>query len=109
MKSGYPREWFEIASRVKVVAGWKCEACGRDNGPPHEGAVLTVHHLDGNKMNPERMPMEIPHSNLVALCQVCHLRAEAWTKVGSFVSREYAIDRLREIIEEDSRQGDLPL
>jgi 5-methylcytosine-specific restriction endonuclease McrA len=60
-------------------------------------------------MNPDRMPREVPHPNLVALCQVCHLRAQHWTNAGSFVSRDYAIGRLQEIIEEDSRQGDLPL
>ena len=107
MASGYPRQWFAIANRVKVVAGWKCEACETPNGPAHLGAVLTVHHLDGDKKNPGGMPREIPHPNLIALCQRCHLRAQHWTNAGEQVSRERAIERLARISAEERSQGSL--
>lgn len=65
----YPRNWNEIAQRVKDEAGWKCVRCGH----PHESAsghVLTVHHLDMN-------PANCKWWNLVALCQRCHLTIQA--------------------------------
>jgi 5-methylcytosine-specific restriction endonuclease McrA len=63
----YPANWQDIAFEVKARAGWRCEHCGRRNGP---GRVLTVHHLDGDKSNCDQ-------GNLVALCQVCHLHWQA--------------------------------
>ena len=107
MASGYPHQWHAIATRVKVVAGWKCEACGTKNGPPHLGAVLTVHHLDGDKRNPRGLPRKIPHENLIALCQRCHLRAQHWTNAGESVTREKAIDRLALIVAHERAQGRL--
>jgi three-Cys-motif partner protein len=65
----YPPNWEEIAWRVKEAAGWRCQECGH----PHDPAshyVLTVHHRDGNTSNSAE-------DNLVALCQRCHLRAQA--------------------------------
>lgn len=65
----YPPEWPAIAERIKETASWRCEHCGH----PHDvasGHVLTVHHLDGNKAN-------CTESNLVALCQRCHLHIQA--------------------------------
>ena len=29
---GYPRDWPEIARRVKERAGWRCEGCGAPHG-----------------------------------------------------------------------------
>ncbi len=107
MASGYPRQWHAIASRVKVVAGGNCEACETPNGPPHLGAVLTVYHLDGDKKNPRGLPHKIPHPNLIALCQRCHLRAQHWTNAGELVTREKAIERLALIVAEERSQGDL--
>jgi len=62
----YPEDWDEIALEIKRAAGWKCEHCGH-NHEPETGYTLTTHHLDAIKENCER-------SNLVALCQRCHLR-----------------------------------
>ena len=107
MNRGYPRTWYAIANRVKNAAGSKCEACGTPRGPAHEGAVLTVHHLDGDKKNPGGMPKEIPHPNLIALCQRCHLRAQHWTNTGESVTRERAIERLARIAAEERSQGSL--
>lgn len=61
----YPEDWNEIAFEVKAAADFKCEHCGHPHDPP-AGYTLTTHHLDADKSNPDR-------SNLVALCQRCHL------------------------------------
>jgi 5-methylcytosine-specific restriction endonuclease McrA len=100
----YPANWGELSERVKREAMWRCEECGVPHGDlgyrfPKRGGewrsvedrcsvavnqclldlrgptarltriVLTVHHLDGVPENSQR-------SNLVALCQRCHLRAD---------------------------------
>lgn len=64
----YPPDWPEIAEAVKARADWKCQECGRWHFPPN-GYTLTVHHKDHNTLNSDP-------SNLVALCQRCHLRVE---------------------------------
>ena len=80
----YPANWPEIAREVKDRANWRCQCCHH----PHESKSvrrdcvpecahpaddllrgLGVHHLDDNKAN-------CHWSNLVALCQVCHLRMQ---------------------------------
>jgi len=63
----YPPDWKYIAWKVKDRAGWKCAACGVPNGPVPN--VLTVHHIDFN-------PQNTSASNLIALCQRCHLKVQ---------------------------------
>jgi 5-methylcytosine-specific restriction endonuclease McrA len=65
MLGEYPEDWNEIAFEIKSAADFKCEHCGHPNDPP-AGYTLTVHHLDTEKGNSDI-------SNLVALCQRCHL------------------------------------
>jgi hypothetical protein len=65
----YPDNWAEIALSIKEAAGWQCEHCEHSHDIT-SGHCLTVHHLDGIKSNCDR-------SNLVALCQRCHLRIQA--------------------------------
>ena len=65
----YPPNWPEIAQRIKISAGWRCEHCGAPHDPTR-GYTLTVHHLDMDKANCDP-------SNLVALCQRCHLHIQA--------------------------------
>lgn len=79
----YPPAWytFEIQREVHERAGWQCEHCkmqfprgdtraiyatNKDGKP----AVLTVHHLDGNPANND-------WTNLLAVCQACHLHIQA--------------------------------
>lgn len=101
-RARYPKDWPEISSRVRNMADHKCQWCrvpnrawgyrdaggrfhecprdgfGRDYGrPPFDfGAyriieiILTVAHLD-------HTPENCDPSNLVALCQRCHLRYDA--------------------------------
>jgi 5-methylcytosine-specific restriction endonuclease McrA len=74
MATGYPDNWLEIAQHIKGLAGWRCENCGH----PHDfetGHVLTVHHLDMD-------PSNCDYTNLVALCQRCHLHIQATYKPG---------------------------
>lgn len=93
MRGRYPKDWKAISLRVREEAGQRCEWCGVPNRTlitrtpdgwrehVHTGVclgeacaataiVLTVAHLDHRPENVER-------SNLVALCQRCHLRYDA--------------------------------
>lgn len=60
----YPENWDLISEGVKALAGYKCENC---KSPSRPGRILTVHHVDGDTTRNT-------HDNLVALCQVCHLK-----------------------------------
>jgi hypothetical protein len=71
--TGYPKDWKEIATRIKADANWKCERCKHPNDRG-TGHVLTVHHLDGNKHN-------CADWNLAALCQRCHLAIQGRVKM----------------------------
>lgn len=72
-KSQYPKDWPQIALRIKDRAGQRCERCHHENDR-ESGHVLTVHHLDGNKANCEDW-------NLAALCQRCHLKIQGRVKM----------------------------
>ena len=65
----YPTNWPTIATAIKALAFWRCEAC---NAPDDylSGHVLTTHHLNGDKC-------DCRFVNLVALCQRCHLKIQA--------------------------------
>ena len=93
----YPTEWPEIAKAVKDLAGWRCRRCLHPHETPsnlvdcdrycdpiwhpetweliplRRQRILTVHHLDGRKLN-------MAHWNLAALCQVCHLFIQGITQ-----------------------------
>lgn len=81
----YPPLWKVIRNAACEHAGWKCEHCGmlfdtdnkaktftNKNGDP---IILTVHHLDGDTTNND-------WTNLLAVCQVCHLHIQAKWKPG---------------------------
>ena len=72
----YPENWHELARQVKEAAGWCCEQCGHRHAP-EEGYTLTVHHIDGDTFNSAA-------TNLVALCQRCHLSLHQRQLVGQF-------------------------
>lgn len=88
----YPKNWEEIARKVKEEAQWKCEECGRQCKIPEESwvdfvkrvapnnhdllrevaekpvrFVLTVAHLN-------HIPEDVRRLNLKAWCSVCHCR-----------------------------------
>lgn len=71
----YPKDWKEIALRVKEDAEWKCEFCGKQCRKPGEPFdthrnTLTVAHMD-------HIPEHMERENLKALCAPCHLRYDA--------------------------------
>lgn len=73
----YPKNWREIATRIRQRAGERCEStpgqppCRAKNGERHPVTgsivVLTVAHLD-------HRPENCADDNLRALCQRCHNR-----------------------------------
>lgn len=69
MPGDYPDNWKAVAKLIKDLAVWKCDKCGHVHDPKN-GYMLTVHHRDGDKRNNQQ-------SNLRALCQRCHLQAQA--------------------------------
>jgi len=75
-KDGYPDNWTEIALAMKNWAGWKCEACGHKHDP-EAGYCLTVHHLNGVKM-------DCDWRNLLVCCQRCHLHIQSRYVPGQF-------------------------
>lgn len=69
----YPKDWQEIADRIKKKFNYCCERCKRPHNPK-KGYTLTVHHLDLNPTNNKDW-------NLAALCQRCHLTIQARVKM----------------------------
>lgn len=82
----YPDNWEELAGAIKAAAGWQCEACDHPHDPA-SGHTLTVDHVVDH--NPANVALE----NLVALCQVCHLRRQGM--VPRPRTKEEALRRLR--------------
>ena len=71
-KKNYPKYWKQISEAIRFGrAENQCEECKALNYAPHpvtkSKVILTVHHIDGNTRN------NLP-SNLIALCQKCHLQ-----------------------------------
>lgn len=83
-RSKYPPDWEKISERIRARADGLCECDGRcgahrwpcaaENGRPHPVTgslvVLTVAHLDHDTTNNR-------DSNLLAMCQRCHLNYDA--------------------------------
>lgn len=67
-KALYPKNWDEIAHRVRVERLYTCEGCGQHGSRLRN--PLTVHHID---FNPQNNSMD----NLLLLCAKCHLRVQA--------------------------------
>ena len=72
----YPKNWGDIANRVKKVANWHCVKCGHKHDP-ETGYTLTVHHVNG-------VTDDCRLSNLVAVCQRCHLRMQVYAEAIRF-------------------------
>lgn len=71
----YPKNWDEIAFKVKDAADWKCQICGIQCYRPGEkvsdhGRILTVMHLN-------HTPEDCRPENLLAGCARCHLKYDA--------------------------------
>lgn len=99
-------------------AGNKCIRCASPSVP---GKILTTHHFDGDKSNDAWW-------NLLALCQVCHLKIQgrvdpeipfflehsdwlkpyvagfyAWKYEGKQITMEEAKERLEELLAHERR------
>jgi len=64
-KRKYPKSWAKMSRIVKFLSKNRCENCGAEDNR-ESGHLLTVHHLNFNTFDNR-------YSNLVALCQRCHL------------------------------------
>lgn len=67
-KALYPDNWDEISRACIVAANYTCQECGYHSLTGNK--VLTTHHKDYDPSNNAK-------SNLVCLCQGCHLRRQA--------------------------------
>lgn len=71
----YPKNWKQIAFKIKEDSGWICAECGKHCRKPGEPfdthkRTLTVAHLN-------HTPSDIRPENLKPLCAPCHLRYDA--------------------------------
>ncbi len=68
----YPDDWDVIATRIKDLADWKCEDCGKQCRRPGEPFdthrnTATVAHINHNES-------DCRDENLLCMCAPCHLR-----------------------------------
>jgi hypothetical protein len=77
-KALYPKNWTEIAHRVRVERHYTCEGCGQKGNRPLN--PLTVHHIDYN-------PKNNADGNLLLLCAKCHLRLQQGTVPSLLLER----------------------
>lgn len=96
-RSLYPDNWPEIAARIKELANWRCEVCGR---PGEHHNSLGVDHINSD-------PAECSDWNLAALCARCHLRRHGLRPRPQ--TKAEAIERLRIRHEIEIGQLCLPL
>lgn len=59
----YSKDWPKLSYKLRELAGWKCQNCGRVFSGNH--SFLHVHHVDEDKTNNNE-------SNLRVLCKDCH-------------------------------------
>ena len=59
----YPKDWYEIAHRLKKKYNYTCQECGRNFS--HRKTFVQVHHKNGLKW-------DCRESNLEVLCYDCH-------------------------------------
>ncbi len=66
-KKLYPKNWKDISLKIRKRYHHRCQRCFTESKPKW---VLTVHHLNMN-------PADCCLSNLVLLCQKCHLHIQS--------------------------------
>lgn len=73
--SKYPKNWKEIALRIKNEAQWQCECCGKQCRRPWE--VFDTHKNTLTVAHCNHIEMDVRPENLAAMCAPCHLRYDA--------------------------------
>lgn len=83
-RARYPKNWKAISSHIRFVrASGRCECDGRCGSGKHDGRCLERHGLDARTFNGkvvlttahlDHTPENVDHANLMAMCQLCHLR-----------------------------------
>lgn len=72
-KSKYPPNWELIRARILQRANYACEECGAELNQPHpftgKNTQLQIAHANHDAEN-----WDVPDSDLLCLCQRCHLR-----------------------------------
>lgn len=73
----YPGNWKEIRAKILKRANGSCELCPAEQGKLHwktySKVVLTIHHINFDIADNR-------DSNLIALCQRCHIKLDAGEK-----------------------------
>jgi len=120
-RNDYNDDGKEKRREARERAGNRCLRC---DSPSVPGRILTTHHFDGDKANDAWW-------NLLALCQVCHLKVQAkvdpdipfflehsqwakpfvagfyaWKYEGRMITREEAESRLDELLAHEFRETD---
>ncbi len=122
-KNDYAADGKATRYAARERAGFRCIRC---DSPSVPGKILTTHHFDGDKANDEWW-------NLMALCQVCHLKIQnkvipeipyffehsEWAKPyiagfyakkyeGRIITREEAMERLDELLAYELKTNHTP-
>ena len=90
-RARYPVNWKQISLTIRERAQWRCEhvdefgdRCRAIHGEPHpftlSRVILTVAHLD-------HTPENCAPENLKAMCQRCHNRYDAPTRIAGIKAR----------------------
>jgi 5-methylcytosine-specific restriction endonuclease McrA len=94
----YPADWERISRRLRDAADRQCEACWVREG--YGNAILAVDHVDGNQGNMRR-------SNLVVLCQRCHLIKWHIARRRPLFDRDGVIEAIQRRLDRERAQGRL--
>jgi 5-methylcytosine-specific restriction endonuclease McrA len=90
-------KWKEIRQKVLERDNWKCRVCGMTNSEHIEkfGFGLHVHHIIPRLKNGSNEP-----SNLISLCNDCHIKAERGELSISDVSAEVELAAVTKLAQE---------
>lgn len=111
----YPKNWNQIATKIKDKANWHCEKCDRPCRQPGESwenledrlgeqwslyetveddefgfvEVPKFHRFTMSVSHLNHIPEDCRPENLKALCSVCHLRYDATYHAQSVKANRY--------------------
>jgi hypothetical protein len=89
--SKYPKNWIDIRNTILKRADNRCELCNAANYKPHwktgSKVVLTIHHINFDITDSRK-------SNLIALCQRCHIKLDAGQKALKCLNKKNGGNKL---------------